>query len=522
MARINSNIPSLIAQFNLQQANSGLELRLQRLATGLRINRGADDPAGLIVSERLRSELEAINQGVKNSERASNVISTTEGGLSEVSQLLNSIKSLVVEAANTGAFSAEEIEANQLQIDSAIDSITRIANTSSFAGLKLLNGSLAYGLSGVIPSEVAIAKVNGVTFADRSTVDVDIDVIGSAQTANLYFNTDYVNFPTLSGGAGGVSDSLPRRMTVEVAGPDGVIELGLASGSSNQDIIDAINARSAITGVEAAAVSAADVSSGIVFSSVEFGTEAFVSVKTLSGGHADYQFARMSNDGAGAPAWSLGVPNPSWVIADKDDGKDTVVLLNGAVVTGSGLQIKARGQELDVNLLLDETFGTTVGGSSTFTITGGGALFQLGPQVNANQQVNIGVQSVSATRLGGTLLSNAAGSPEVQFLSSLKSGGSNSLRGNLTNSSKILEQAIDEISSLRGRLGAFERNVLDTNIRSLQSGIENITAAGSIIRDADFAAETAELTRAQVLAQSSTSVLALANQQAQQVLSLLG
>ena len=519
MARINSNIPSLIAQYNLQQANQGLDLRLQRLATGLRINRGADDPAGLIVSERLRSELEAINQGVRNSERASNVISTTEGSLTEVSELLNSIKALVVEAANTGAFSADEIEANQLQIDSAIDSITRIANTSSFAGLKLLNGQLSYGLSGVDNADIAIARVNGVAFADRTSVDVDVEVIGSAQTANLYFNTDYANFPTLSGG---VADSLPRRTVLEVAGPDGVIELGLASGSTNQAIIDAINARSAITGVAAEAVSATNVTSGIVFKSVEFGSEAFVSVKVLSGGHQDYQFARMDNNGAGTPNWSLGVPNSSWVLAEDDKGKDVVVLLNGALVTGRGLEVKSRSQELDVNLLLDQTFSQVIGGTSTFTITGGGALFQLGPQVNANQQVNIGVESIAATRLGGALLMNQAGTAEVQFLSSLKSGGENSLRGNLANSSKILEQAIDEISTMRGRLGAFERNVLDTNIRSLQAGIENITAAGSIIRDADFAAETSALTRAQVLAQSSTSVLALANQQASQVLSLLG
>ena len=96
MARINSNIPSLIAQSNLRRANDDLGVRLQRLSTGLRINRGADDPAGLIISERLRSEIEGISQGVKNSERASNVISTAEASLSEVSDLLNTIKALVV------------------------------------------------------------------------------------------------------------------------------------------------------------------------------------------------------------------------------------------------------------------------------------------------------------------------------------------------------------------------------------------------------------------------------------------
>ncbi len=142
MARINTNVPSLIAQSNLARSSGDLSTRLQRLATGLRINRGADDPAGLIVSERLRSEIKGIGQAIDNSERASSVIATTEGYLAEVADLLNSIKSLVVNSANTGGVSQEEIEANQLEIDSAIESITRISNTASFAGLQLLNGSL--------------------------------------------------------------------------------------------------------------------------------------------------------------------------------------------------------------------------------------------------------------------------------------------------------------------------------------------------------------------------------------------
>lgn len=181
MARINTNISSLIAQQNLSRANDDLNVRLQRLATGVRLNRGADDPAGLIAAERLRSELSGIEQGIKNSERASSVIATAEGSLNEVSELLSSIRALVVEAANTGAISPEEIEANQLQIDSAIESITRISNTSSFAGLKLLDGSLGYRLSGVDSTDISKAKVFGAAFLDRSTIDVDVEVVGSAQ-----------------------------------------------------------------------------------------------------------------------------------------------------------------------------------------------------------------------------------------------------------------------------------------------------------------------------------------------------
>jgi len=516
MSRINSNISSMIAQFNLAKNNSNLDTRLQRLATGLRINRGADDPAGLIISQRLRTELEGIKQGIKNSERASNVIATTEGGLTEVSELLNSIRALVVEAANSGAFSADEIAANQLQIDSAIDSITRIANTSSFGGLKLLNGSLSYSLSGVNDSNIAKATVNSANFSGRSSIDVDVEVVGSAQQAGVFLNT---NFAALSAGA--VDGVLPNEVTIEVAGPTGVVELTLASGSTVANIIKAINDRSGVTGIRAEQVSGADVSSGIRFFSNEYGSDAFVSVKTLSG-RSDYTWATLLDNTPGPIDWAGG-SGTQWATADRDTGKDVIALVNGAVATGRGLSLDIRGPELDLSLLLTDTFATTVNGTaSSFDITGGGALFQLGPQVNSNQQVNIGIGSVAATRLGGTYQIGNGGDFELQFLSTLKSGGPNSLRGNLQNASSVLETAIDEVSTLRGRLGAFERNVLDTNIRSLQAGVENITASESVIRDADFAVETSELTRAQVLSQAGTSVLALANQQAQNVLALLG
>ena len=117
MSRINSNVASFIAQDHLRQANLSLQVSLERLATGLRINRGADDPAGLIVSENLRAEVSALDQAINNSQRAINIISTTEGALNEVSALLIDIQGLIVEAANTGAFYYAEIRANQVQID---------------------------------------------------------------------------------------------------------------------------------------------------------------------------------------------------------------------------------------------------------------------------------------------------------------------------------------------------------------------------------------------------------------------
>ena len=143
MATINTNVSALAAQARLQRSYQDLQLSLERLSSGFRINRGADDPAGLIVSENLRSEIAGVRQAIANSQRASNVIATSEGALAEVADLLVDIQDLVIEAANESGVSAAEVRANQLQIDSAIDSITRIANTTTFAGRKLLNGSLA-------------------------------------------------------------------------------------------------------------------------------------------------------------------------------------------------------------------------------------------------------------------------------------------------------------------------------------------------------------------------------------------
>ena len=167
-------------------------------------------------------------------------------------------------------------------------------------------------------------------------------------------------------------------------------------------------------------------------------------------------------------------------------------------------------------MTLEESYGSgaVALGSTSFAITEGGALFQLGPQVNTNLQANIGVKSMQANKLGNSV---------VGFLSELQSGQNNDLASeNFQAASKIVEEVITQVAVLRGRLGAFERNTLAPNIRQLQITSENLTASESVIRDTDFAKETSELTRAQILVQAGNSIVAIANAQSQNVLSLLG
>jgi len=484
MSRINSNVPSLVAQRHLTVAQRALGLSLERLASGLKINRGADDPAGLIVSERLRSEIGAVNQAINNSSRAINVIATTEGALNEVAALLIDIQALLVEAANSGAFSDEEIAANQLQIDSSIDSINRIANTTTFAGRKLLNGELDYVTSGVATTKLADVKVLGAKFGSQPYVAVNVSVSLSAQQAQLSFSGPGL---TASGA------------TVDIAGPDGIITLSFPASATTVQMVSAINAQVDTTGVKAVASGAGGVSGMRIFSA-EYGSDAFVSVRRISG-----TFTTKNRAGQTVP---------------RTEGRDAQATINGVATTADGLALSISTGNLNTEVMLAEAFGngstglTGTLGQSTFAITEGGALFQLGPQVNTNLQENIGVQSLQANKLGNAI---------VGYLSELRSGQSKSLNsGNFKPASDVVSKVITQVAVLRGRLGAFERNTLQPNIAQLQITAENLSSSESVIRDTDFAVETSELTRAQILVQAGNSILAIANAQSQNVLTLLG
>ncbi|BAM02311.1 flagellin N-terminal helical domain-containing protein [Phycisphaera mikurensis] len=489
MSRINTNVSSLVARNNLDRSTVDLNTRLERLSTGLRINRGSDDPSGLIASERLRSEIRATDQAVDNAERASNVIATTEGALAEVSSLLTSIKALTIQAANTGAFSPAEIEANQLEIDSAVQSITRISNTASFAGLNLLDGTLGFVTSGVDQTKVNDVFVRAANFGLDSSIPLEVSVLAPAEKASLFLSGGNASFP------GGLEESV----TIELAGSVGGTTFSFISGTSMADVATAINQVRDATGVSARLENPGTPEDGLIIESTGYGDDAFVSVSVLDGGDS---FVTLSSPGAPVAA-ALG----------RDRGEDVLATVNGNVAEGKGLGLTLATPTLDVELVLTSGTATTLNDTTEFTITGGGALFQVGPEVNSLQQVGFGIGSIAASRLG-----NAT----VGVLSSIATGGGNSLvEGKAREASDIIDAASEQVATLRGRLGAFERNTLDAGARSQQAALENLSAAESSIRDADFAEESAALTRAQILQQANTSTLALANQSAQNVLSLL-
>jgi flagellin len=676
MTRINTNVGSLVAQNRLQRTNSELNTSLTRLSTGLRINTGKDDPAGLIASEALRSDITSINKALSNTERANQIIATADSALGQVSSLLNDVRGLVVEAANSGALSDEEIAANQLQVDSSLEAINRISQTTTFQGRRLLDGSLDFvstlgqvatvsdsridqanlgttgsaqvdvnigaaatkaeltlgdsaftagtnatasntiaqktttltvgaetleitGLNDFANIEVvqndslgaaatasfsagtltitfdgdsdpstladvkaaidgvdgfasgtpsgtttnlttpqaatattnttaAIKVTSGGTGADFNSVDVEyvsgastgaafdvdtgkltvtvaagnvdfsalktaIDATGFTATfndADGNANTDFADLQlnlgnqtvakSNTGTTGG--QTLKDELVFELNGQYGSEVFNFQAGSTAKQIAAAVNLVQDATGV-----SSTEEASALTFNSTEYGADAVINVNTLSEGSGGTFQANLS--------------------APRAIGTDIEATVNGIKASTSGNTLSINTSTLDLTLTVDDGSDAAF----SFNISGGGALFQLGGDVVSNQQARLGIGSVSTGQLGGS----------SGRLYELGSGQAKSLATDPGAAAQLVDEVINKVTSLRGRLGAFQSTTLESNLVSLNDTVSNLYEAESAIRDADFAAESARLTRAQILVQSGTSVLGIANQNPQNVLGLL-
>ena len=299
-------------------------------------------------------------------------------------------------------------------------------------------------------------------------------------------NTSLAADETLAGGTG--TSGLAAALTLDVSGNLGSVTLTFAAGvtTTAQAMATAINNETAQTGVTATATAGG----GITFNSQQYGSAATVSVQVVS-------------EGAGGTfGGSLSAPSAN--------GTDISATVNGVAATGNGDTVSLNTPSLAFTAALNPA---TVAANTdySFTVTGGGALFQLGPTVTSAQQVNLGIQSVTTGSLGSS----------VGQLYEIGSGQSAALATNPSLAGQIVQAALNQITSLRGQLGAFQTATLDSNISTLTAGVTNLTAAQSDIQDANFASESASLTQQQILVQSGTTVLGIANSNPANVLTLL-
>ena len=480
MSRINTNVSSLIAQRVLGQNNLSLNTSLERLSTGLKINRGKDDPAGLIASQNLRAEKASVGQAIKNAERADQVVNIAEGGLTEISGLLNELQALITQTANDAGLSPEEKKANQLQIDSILQTVDRVASATSFQGLRLLNGNLDY-VTDNVNANVDAFKVNGAKLDLNDTRDVEIVVTGSAQVAGFFLS---FGGATLNLGGALATDGANSSFVLEVAGAKGSREFTFSSGTSLTTVVKAINSFTDVTGAQAVASG-----TGVNVKSVGFGSDQFVTVRVTNDGiinSAVAQAGLYSFEAANTNA-ALTTGQTLFSAANNkttDKGLDVSATINGIQATTTGTIARINTDFLDVEI--DLKTGTTsgveaqrLGAVNAFRITGGGADFQLAPQVDITGKVSIGIGDFAVRNIGRARIVSG-GTTSVNFLSDLSAGRAlNVVTGDLSGAQEVVAEAIKDVTSLRGRLGAFQRNVIGSTIRSLGVSLENTTAAES-------------------------------------------
>lgn len=473
--RINNNISAMGALRNLDQTSQMFQGSITKLSTGLRINGAADDPAGLIASEQFRAQIGGLGQAIKNNQDGVNYAKTAEGALSEVNKLLGDARTLAVASANNAALSTSQVQANQAQLNSIVASITRIAQQTQYGTKKLLDGSAGNSSSITDSTKIGALSIGG-TFNGTALTTTSAVTLASVTAGTQASITATGTFTSLTS-------------TVATAGNFTIngVTFSANAATTTADILNEVNAASSQTGVSATW----DSTNGLQFTTNKYGSHAAVNLTDASG-------VILSASGAAS--------------ATGTDALATVTV-NGTTVNFTG------GQAGNDGLTLNDSDGNqiqlTVAGNSTTTtaaavgqIYTGSATFQTGG--NFGQTLSLALGNYASTQLGtGAVAGQTLATADLTS----QSAASNAIL--------IIDKAIDQISKARGDIGNFQRNVFETNIRSLGTAKENLTASESAIRDTDVADEMTQYTKYQILQQAGMSVLGQANQAQQGVLNLL-
>jgi flagellin len=492
---INTNVMSLNAQRNLSTSGGSLATALQRLSSGLRINSAKDDAAGLAISERLTTQIRGLNQAARNASDGISMSQTAEGGLSTVGDLLQRMRELAVQAANS-TNSASDRQSLQREVSQLQQEVARISTTTNFNGQKLLDGSLT-GAQFQVGANAA------------QTIQISIGSVKGTDIGNFRLRTDGDNANATTAGATRVVNSVLTTEVLTIAGNGTSVSVTPgAAGESAKAIADRVNS----------AVSAAGQSTGVT---------AFAQTKaTLSGASAGTVSFNLYGQNSTAIAISATVTASdvsalATAVNSQSASTGITASANGATLTFTS----ADGYDVAIENFANTGGGTaSLAGFNPFTDAAAGAAVTLtsgaatdsstvGGLIQFNASSGYTVTSAVAGALFGATTANASSLTAVSAIDiSTVSGANDAIR--------IVDSALTSVNNLRADLGAVQNRFTQT-INSLQTASENLSAARSRILDADFASETAALTRAQILQQAGVAILSQANAVPQNVLSLL-
>ncbi|MCE2938957.1 MAG: flagellin [Armatimonadota bacterium] len=461
--RINTNVAAMGALRNLNGTSSDLNRSINRLSTGLRIVNGSDDPAGLIASENFRAQLGGMDAALRNNQDALNFAKTADGALDEMSRLLRDARALAVANGN-GTYDADQKQANQTQLNNILNSIDRLASTTSFGRKKMLDGSAGVQANinnlNVITNVYTSGSFAGTTLNSNGTLGVNVTTAAGRATLT---GTQAYTAGTVLVGAGQFT---LNGKTFETT-----------AATTRDQLVDMVNAAVGETGVSAT------INGGnqLVLTNTQFGSDKAVQLTTSAG---------VINTAAGSAS---------------DVGEDAVATVsytaNGATTTaafsrGKGLELR----DVSGNVIgLNASANTVSDKGNVIQVFTQGAQFQVG--ANAGETVTLNLSNMSSSNLG-------LGSVDITGTS-------------VQTALESIDSAITNVSTLRANIGSFMKNTLESNMRALGVAKESLAATESSIREVDVAQEMTNYTKLQILQQSGISMLAQANQAPQAVLSLL-
>jgi flagellin len=490
---INSNINSLTAQRNLGMSQNGLTTALTRLSSGLRINSAKDDAAGLAISEKFTSQIRGLNQAVRNSNDGISLAQTAEGALKSASDILQRVRELAVQSSNS-TNSASDRQALNQEVTQLVSELDRVAQSTEFNGQKLLDGTFGtakYQVGANANQTIVAATANMRTSVYGNNQGVGFGISAAAQAAAAPVNGVLGGTLALSGGLGGASVTVVASETTKATA-------------------DKINAQVANTGVTATARSMAELT---------FGNTGGYTLD-LKGDNSTYEsvsFSLSATSGADALSSAVQAINEksskTGITAELDSTQSGIVLTNNTgndVIVGKSAGL-TNGGAASVQKLYVDTAGAS-------TLVAG--VVSLGNTTTASYTTVSGYLTLDSEKsfsVTATTTNNyATGNSALKKVSELDVSSYQDAQDAL----KTVDSALKYISGERAKLGALQSR-FESTVSSLQVSSENMSAARSRIQDADFAAETANLSRAQILQQAGTAMVAQANQGPQGVLALL-
>lgn len=546
--RINQNIAALNTYRQLSANNVATGKSLEKLSSGLRINRAGDDAAGLAISEKMRAQVRGLDAASRNSQDAISLIQTAEGALNETQSILQRMRELAVQASSDTNVTVDRGEI-QKEMNQLTSEINRIGNTTEFNTMKLLNGSKVNNQERVL--DVAAKNIAG------GTISGQVADVTFASGKKPTFEGDAI---TLTSGSGSLLTSgASGEFTIYRSG-DSVLISGISSGGDTQISLSGIVINADASGkysfdgygISFTITSLGDWESG-ANGKVTYSKASGTLDTSLATTQTGWSSINPAGSGSGAGFNSVLAGDAITIDAGLDEGEYRISISTGGTDSGkitltrsgatgvttlavvSGVQDGFKFDSQGISFEISGLAGMGSGGSGTFTFkvakeashlsgTDASLAFQIG--ANQNQSLSLSVSDMRAKALGissdtangdfGTTSSVTDGTNATNTEYSLDVSSATKASKSIT----VINQAIEKVSSERSKLGAVQ-NRLEHTINNLGTSSENLTAAESRIRDVDMARQMMEFTKNNILTQAAQSMLAQANQQPQGVLQLL-